>query len=349
MASSGPLPLRALHSAFGGVIVQNEGGRRVASYGDPGGEYATARGRSGLVDLHERGVLEASGPARQKLLQGLLSHEVAGLAAGEGRRAALLTVKGAVQALLRVLVEADLVALEGEALQLEGVRRTLEHYRVGAPVRFVERPTAVLAVVGPDAGEVLRVAGVEAAAALEAESHVTGAIKDQRVRVARAGDLPGGGLVVHAAPAAAAAVWQALHFAGARPVGRDALDALRVEAFRPWPEDVFADNLLHETGLEDECRSTGKGCYLGQEIVARLESRGGNVSRSLRPLRLGAPAAAGDAILVEANPVGRVTTAAVSPRFGPIALGYVHRSAAAPGSAVVVGGVPATVVDDFEE
>jgi folate-binding protein YgfZ len=349
MPSQSSLPLRALHAAFGGVVVERDGRRRVASYGEAGGEYAAGRGRSGLVDLEERGVLEASGPKRQTLLQGLLSNEVGSLQPGQGRRAALLTVKGAIQALVRALVEEDLVALELEAARIEGVRRTLEHYRVAAPVRFVERPTAVLGVIGPEAGEVLRAAGVEAPA-IEEESHARGTIAGQRVRVARAGDLPGGGFVVHAPPAAAAAVWQALHFAGARPVGRDALDALRVEAFRPWqPADVADDNLLHETGLLAECHAPEKGCYLGQEVVARLEGRGGNVNRALRALRLGAPAAAGDAITFEAKDVGRLTTAAVSPRTGPIALAYVHRGAFAPGAVVLVNGAPATVVERVEE
>jgi len=349
MPASESLPLRALHAAFGGVIVERDGRRRVASYGEAGGEYAAARGRSGLVDLEERGVLEANGPKRQALLQGLLSNEVASLQPGQGRRAALLTAKGAVQALLRVLVDADVVALEMEAARLEDVRRTLEHYRVAAPVRFGVRPTAVLAVIGPEAGEVLRAAGAEVPA-VEDESHARCTIAGQRVRVVRAGDLPGGGFVVHAPFAAAAAVWQALHFAGARPVGRDAVDALRVEAFRPWaPADVGEDNLLHETGLLSECHSPAKGCYLGQEVVARLEARGGNVNRALRGLRLGAPAAAGDAIAVEAKEVGRLTTAAVSPRLGPIALGYVHRSAFAAGTVVLVNGTPATVVTRVEE
>ncbi|MFN8093286.1 MAG: glycine cleavage T C-terminal barrel domain-containing protein [Vicinamibacteria bacterium] len=146
------------------------------------------------------------------------------------------------------------------------------------------------------------------------------------------------------------AVADALRAAGAAPLSPAELDALRVEALRPWyGVDVTEDNLLHETGLLAECHSATKGCYLGQEVIARLEGRGGNVSRALRGLRLSAPAAAGDAITHEGREVGRVTTAAVSPRLGPIAMGYVHRGAFAAGTVVEVAGAPATVVTRFGE
>jgi folate-binding protein YgfZ len=145
-------------------------------------------------------------------------------------------------------------------------------------------------------------------------------------------------------------VWQALRAAGARPVGFDALDALRVEAMRPWyGSDVTEENLLHEAGLVGECHSPAKGCYVGQEVVARLSARGGHVNKALRGLRLSAPTASGTSLTVEGKDVGRVTTAAVSPRLGPIALAYVHRSHFGAGSTVEVDGAPATVVTSFEE
>jgi folate-binding protein YgfZ len=107
---------------------------------------------------------------------------------------------------------------------------------------------------------------------------------------------------------------------------------------------VTDENLLHETGLLREYHSPTKGCYVGQEVVARLEARGANVNKLLRGLRLTSPAAPGDVVRAEDKDVGRVTTAAVSPRLGPVALAYVHRSRAEPGSTVEVAGAPATVV-----
>ena len=297
----------------------------------------------------DRAVLEAKGPQRQKLLQGLLTNEVAGLGPGQGCLAALLSVKGGVKALVRVLVEDAVVVLEANADRVEMLHATLEHYRVAAPVRFARPATAVLALFGPGADEVARAAGAEAPA-LVAESHVRTILVGQGVRIVRASDLPGGGLVIHAAADSAAAVREALVAAGAPPLADTDVAALRVEALRPWyGADITEENLLHETGLVAECHSPTKGCYLGQEVIARLEARGGNVNRALRGLRLSAPAAAGDVVAREGREVGRVTTAAVSRHLGPIAMGYVHRSAFAPGTAVEVAGAPATVVTRFEE
>jgi folate-binding protein YgfZ len=349
MASLANPPLRAAHAALGAVF--SEVGERtvVRTYGDVAGEYQAARDAAGLVDLGDRDVLEASGPNRQSFLQGMLSNEVASLRSGQGCRAALLTPKGAVQALLRVLVDETVVSLEAPAERLALLQRMLEAHRVAAPVRFALGATAVIAVLGPRADEIVAAAG-GAPPPAAGEAHVSGRLAGHALRLVRAGDLPRGGIVLHLPPEHAPAVFEQLRAVGARPIGRDALDALRVEALRPWyGPDVSEANLLHETGLLAECHSPTKGCYLGQEIVARLSARGGHVNKALRGLRLAVPARPGDTITAAEHEVGRVTTAAVSPRLGPLALGYVQRSHFAAGTSVTVGAQPATVVTAFEE
>jgi folate-binding protein YgfZ len=349
MPPDATIPLHDRHAALAAVFGERRGRPVIASYGHPAGEYRAAREAAAFVDLHDRGVLEATGPQRQRFLQGMLSNEVASLAQGEGRAAALMNAKGAVQALVRVLVEPLAVALETAGDRVGVLQRELERYRVAAPVRFAPRDTCVLALLGPASDEVLA-AVLAAQPPATPEAHAATTIAGHAVRVVRAGDLPRGGLVIHVPASSADAVLQALHGAGARPLGRDALDALRVEALRPWyGSDIDESNLLHETGLLRECHSPTKGCYVGQEVVARLEGRGGNVNKALRGLRLEQPAAAGAPISAEDREVGRVTTAAVSPRLGPIAMGYVHRSQLAPGTRVVVDRHPATVVDRFED
>src|SRR5260370_21374435 len=191
--------------------------------------YRAAREAAAWVDLAERGVLEVTGPQRQKFLQGMLSNDVLGRAPGAGCLAALLTVKGHIQALMRVLVTPEAVLLEMPQDRLSLVERTLDHYRVAAPVRFKARPTAVLGLLGPRAREVLRDAGLELPE-LPPESHVSGQLGGQGVLVARASDLPSG-FVVHVAPEGAAPVREALA-RHAQRLGREALDALRVEAGR---------------------------------------------------------------------------------------------------------------------
>src|SRR5512136_2009451 len=106
------LPLYPAHLAAGARFGDREGQPVVASYGDVAGEYEAAYGGAAVVDLSLRAVLEASGPSRQKFLQGMLSHDVAGRRPGQGCRAALLTATGAVQALVRALAAEDAVVLE---------------------------------------------------------------------------------------------------------------------------------------------------------------------------------------------------------------------------------------------
>jgi folate-binding protein YgfZ len=339
--------LRERHASAGARFADRLGHELPVFYGsdEPAAasrEYAVAREAAGLVDLSERGVLAVSGPTRQKFLQAILSNEVASLAAGQGRKAALLDVKGHVLALMRVLAAEDRVLLELPGRQLESVERALVHYRVAAPVRFAQAPVTLVALIGPLASDVLTRAGVEPPGP-DAESHAARTLAGAPLRAVRAGDLPGPAFVLHLDPSSADGAWEALLAAGAAPVGRVALDALRVEEGRPlYGVDVTDENLLHETGLIHEYHAA-KGCYVGQEVVARLEARGGNVSRALRGLRLEAPAAAGDDVLAGGKPVGRITTAATSPRLGPIAMGYLHRSHFAPGTRVEVKGRAAEV------
>jgi folate-binding protein YgfZ len=308
----------------------------------PARGYQAARAGAALAEL-PRGLIAATGPLRQKFLHGILSNDVAGRAAGQGCLAALLDAKGHVQALMRVLVGADTVWLEMPAGRLEAVERLLVHYRVAAPVRFARPAVAVLGVMGPGAREALGRGGLEVPA-LDPESHVAGTLAGAPVLLARASDLPAGGFVLHVGSGAAAAVRDALLGAGAVATEPATLDTLRVEDGIPWyGPDVTEANLLHETGLVGRYHSPTKGCYVGQENIARLEARGGKVSRALRGLRLGTPAAAGDPVTFEGTEVGRLTTAGVSPRQGPIAMGYVHRSRFDAGTVVDVAGAPATV------
>jgi folate-binding protein YgfZ len=315
---------------------------------DLAAEYEAALDGVGLADLAERDVLVASGPNRQGFLQGMLSHDVEACAAGQGCRATLMNARGRVRFLLRVLVEGNAVRLETDAAGLPSLRQALELYRVAAPVRFEHEPTRVLGLLGLEASALLGRMGI--AAPTSPEAHARAELAGQEVVVARAGDLPGGGFVLHASPEHAPRAWKALAEAGARPVGREALDARRVEDLRPWYGfDITEENLLHETGLLDELRSTTKGCYVGQEVVARLDARGGHVNKALRRLRLSAPTAPGSPVLAEEKEVGRITTPATSPRYGPIALGWVHRSHFDPGQELSVAGAPATVVEAFDQ
>lgn len=304
--------------------------------------YRSAREGCALADLSDRAVLAATGPKRQPFLHGILSNDIAGRAPGQGVRSALMDAKGHLLCLFRVLVTEDALLLEMPAERLGFVTETLERYRVAAPVRFAARPTTVLGLLGPRAAETLRAVGATHVPA-DPESHAVATVAGHEARIVRAGELPANGFALHVGPEGADAVRAALRDAGASPLERGMLDVLRIEDGRAWyGPDVTEDNLLFETGLIAEYH-VPKGCYVGQEVVARLEARGGNVSRALRGLRLSAPCPAGATVTAEGTEVGRVTTAGVSPRLGPIAMAYVHRRAFEPGTAVEVDGSKAVV------
>jgi folate-binding protein YgfZ len=333
--------LRSEHEAAGAVFEGTApawyGADRAAS---AAAEYAAAAGRVAVAELCERGVLVATGPQCRKFLHGMLSNDVE-LPPGEGRRAALLDVKGHIQAVLRCCVAEKSVVLELDRDRIDATRSTLEHYRVAAPVRFAAPDTAILAVIGPGAPRLLEASGPLAGGA---EGHAEGQLFGVPVRAIRAGDLPRGGFALHVPGGEAPKVWAGLLAAGATPLGRLALDALRVEEGRAWfGPDIGPEHLLHETGLLTELHSPGKGCYLGQEVVARLEGRGGHVNKQLRGLSLGRPVERGAPVVVDGAQVGSVTTSALSPRLGPVAMAYVHRSHFDPGTELTVGDVAARV------
>lgn len=293
--------------------------------------------------LDSRALLVATGPQRQKFLHGLLSNDLQSRTPGQGTRAALMDVKGHLLAFLRALVAENEIVLELPADRRDDVHRMLEHYRVAAPVRFAAATDLVIGLAGADAIACLRARGADIGE-LAPESHTRAVVAGKSVRVVRAGDLPLAGHVLHVPAEAAGAVHQELEAAGFTRLAPEALDALRIEEGRPWyGPDVSTRNLLHETGLVAEYHSPSKGCYVGQEVIARLEARGGNVSQRLRGLKLGEARPAGTVLRADGKDAGVLTTAAVSPRLGPIAMGYVHRAHAEPGTVLDADGARAEV------
>lgn len=277
-----------------------------------------ARERGGFARL-DRTLLEVSGPKRVHFLHNLLSNDVQSLKTGDARLAALMDVKGHQIAWMRACALDDRLVCEVPSDRRDVVEAAFVHYKVGTPVRFAKSDAAVFAVVG-----------------------VSGETIDglpDGVRSWAADDLPAQGRVLHAPADSVAGVEAALRARFGEPLSKDVLDTLRVEDGIPWyGRDLDESHLLHETGQLAAYHSATKGCYVGQEVVARLEGRGGNVNKRLRGLRLDSPGARErDVVRADGKDVGLVTTVGDSPRFGSIALAYVHRSAADTGTRVTVG------------
>jgi folate-binding protein YgfZ len=302
--------------------------------------YAALTEGCGLVDRSGRGKLAFEGDQAAEFLNGQVTNDVEALAPGTGCYAALLTNKGKMLGDLRLLRTEDelLLDCEREALQaiFDVLRRALVGWRAELHKRTLE--TALLSLVGPRSREVAGAGGLPGVEHAHRPATVGGAA----ARLVATDP----GVDVLCAAADADRVREALVAAGATPVEAEAAEVVRVESGRPrYGADLDDGVIPEEGGLNDRAVSFTKGCYVGQETVARLHYKG-RPNRRLRGLRLSAPVAGGEALRLGDREVGRVGTAVLSPRFGPIALALVRREAE-PGAVVAVGdgGVTAEVVD----
>ena len=333
-------PLHGFHQGNGAVFAERNGWILPDHFGDSAAEYDAVRARAGWLDLADRAVLEVTGPDGVEWLQGMLSNDVKGLDAGTGVAAAVLNIQGKILADVRVLRTVNGFLLILDAPLASGVVEHLNRYLIADEVEIVDLSGefSVVSVQGPKAGAGLGEAlGLDAPPAVKL-SHAEIEYAGERLRVihdSHTGEhgfdlvvpkdhLPG----VVELPASRAIPW----------VGMRAQETLRIEAGIPrYGVDMDADTLLLETSLDDAVSFT-KGCYLGQETVERIHSRG-HVNRRLTGFKVAcaeAPAA-GASVLDGERTIGRLTSTVVSPRLGyPIALGYLHRDYLEPGTVVAL-------------
>ena len=302
-------------------------------------QYRQLREECGLVDRSERGKLLVSGPEAAEYLQGQLTNDTEAIEPGEGLYAALLDRKGHMQADMRVLrpAEGPDLWLDLEPEGLEAARKHLGMYKIGREVDVVDVTTewAILSLIGPRAVEIAGSAPLpenscEAVTIGGAECIAVGAPAGVDVFVAASGRDR---------------AREALLAAGAVEVSPEAAEILRIEGGQPrFGAEMGTETMPAEAGIVEDAVSFTKGCYIGQETVARLHYKG-KPNRHLRGLRLSAPAPPGAALLLGDKEVGTLGSAAVSPALGPIGLAILRREAE-PGATLAVGedGVTAEVV-----
>ena len=296
------------------------------SFGDAAAEYASARREAGFIG-GVSGLLWASGPDAVSYLQGVLSQDIEGMAPGEAARSFLLAPRGKLEALLWVLRAEDRVGIVTGAARLDETLGALARWRLRVKVDLALDPREVYDVWGPG--------GLEAAGGWRDEGGVLAAqLRSAPVRRCLSAGLGRGGLEEQ----------------GVRPIGRRAAEALRIEAGEPvMGVDVDSKTIPQETGLVPEAVSFTKGCFLGQELVARIDSRG-RVNRNLRGVRmLGAAAPpAGAQAVYNGKTVGTLTSSTQSPALqAPVALALIRREAP-PGTPVTVsweGGEARAVIE----
>lgn len=294
-------------------------------------EYHAATQACGLVDRSERGKLALTGPEAKPFLQGQVSNDVEALEPGSGCYAAFLTPKGKMLGDIRILDTGEEILLDTERVALQELFNMVRRFSVGYAVELHKRTLqgGLLSLLGPDAEATVGTAGLLGAAE---DSHALVDVDGITARAIRT-DV-GVDLLCDADDTDA--LREALSDRGAHAVSEVVADCVRVERGRPrYGIDLDDSVIPQEADLNDRAVSFTKGCYVGQETVARLFYRG-KPNRRLRGLRLSATVESGGEIVLGDRVVGRVGSVAESPAHGPIALALVRREAP-PGSDVLVG------------
>jgi len=299
-------------------------------------EYDALRGGAIVLDRSDRGRWRFTGAKAAETLTGLVTNDVLALQPGGGLYAAALTAKGRIVADLRILRDGDGYLVDTGPAAASGWRamtRKFVNPRV-APFREITEETRDIGIFGAHSAEFLsRLFEGERSAfdQLRPHAHVRARFKNAGeaviVRAIELGDIPGFDVI--ASPAAADAIGELLFQLGATRGSHETFDVARIEAgFPEWGIDMSEDTLAQEANLDDlGAISYSKGCYVGQEVVARIHFRG-HVNRMLRRIRFDgehAPPRGTELVDAEEKIVGDVRSAAVSPRTGGVGIAMVRR------------------------
>ncbi len=319
-------------------------------------EYRALRERVGLIDYSTQALIQVEGTDRVSFLHNLLSQDIKRLQSGQGCQAALLQSNAKLIAELVVLADPTSLWLLCDATRADTVVQTLERYHFSEQITMTnhERHFAVLALQGPRAIACATALLDTVVSLPNAGDHAVISWNHSTLRLICHPLTNGLGLLCLIEAERAQELWERFKQFGAscglQLVGWEALNTARIEAGVPWYGiDMDESNLLPETGLETLLASDTKGCYVGQEIVARLQTYG-SVNKKLMGLRIAGAQVpkAGDQIMRAEEEVGRITSACHSPALHqPIALGYLKRGAYEPNTAVEIvhdgARLPATV------
>jgi folate-binding protein YgfZ len=320
---------------------QEIGGHHVVlAYADVSAEYAAMRHEAIVVDRSHRGRMRVSGAKAADVLTGLVTNDVAALHPGQGQYAAALTAKGKVIADVRIFADAGSYLIDVPPRAWPGWLETVKKFVNPRLARYRDDSETLrnIGIFGATARHVVSaLTGVNASALtalpffgqVHAEVRGLGSGSEAAVLVACVPDLGIEGFDLFVPAESFDRVWTAAIAAGATPAGLGACEIARIEAGRPeWGIDIDDSTLAQEANFDElGAVSYTKGCYIGQEVVARVHFRG-HVNKHLRGLRAASvePPPTGARLMDAAgNDVGDVRSAGASPRLGGIALAMVRR------------------------
>lgn len=305
----------------------------VLTYSNVAAEYEALRRRAIVVDRNHRGRMRFSGAKAAEVLTGLLTNDTQAIVPGQGLYAAALSAKGKVVSDLRVLrTETDFIT-DASPRSRDGWSGIVKKYVNPRLAKYTDESTSLrsLGVYGMQARHVVEhMTGIGASALgiMLPYTHATVMRDGVAIVVMRSPDLELEGFDLFVPAAGFDALWAAAGSARATPAGVGAWDIARVEAGRPeWGVDMDDSTIPQEANLDTlNAISFTKGCYTGQEVVARVHFRG-HVNRTLRGLRFTGTLPPAKAALFDATgkAIGEITSAVASPRLGAIGLGMVRR------------------------
>ena len=349
-----------IQQASGAVFGPSVEREIVRSYGNPDAEHRAVRKNAGLIDQSHRGKLRLKGRDRTEFLHGMVTNDIKKLAPGNGLYVAFTTDKAKMLSDGRVYCLPDALWIDLEPEVTEKIYKHLDKYTLASDVT-VENLTGthgLLSVYGPSSSEIVSQWVPSASLPLKEYSSSFLTLNGAPILVARNEITGESGYDLYLSTDKMASTWDRLtqlgRLHGLRPVGLDALDSLRIEAGIPrYGMDMDESNFPMEAGLETRAISYTKGCYIGQETIARADAQG-HMNKRLTGLEIEGESVPKKGQSIQTRPetpgaegrvVGTVTSGVKSPTSGKlIALGYLHRDFVKPGTDVSVAGQPARVV-----
>jgi folate-binding protein YgfZ len=328
-------------------VAQPAAGAPKADFGDVRAEFQALVSGAGVSEHTLRAQISLTGSDRVRWLNGMVTNNIRDLERGRGVYAFLLNPQGHILGDLYAFNRGESLLVDSDQSQVEKILGVFDKYIImdDVEVANVSDEKRTIAIAGPKSRTTLQAAGFDVPE-LKPLQFVEIAWQKSRTTLVR-GDNPSvESFEVELAPGDVESVYEALTRTGAKPVGSSALELLRIAAGVPrYGVDIRERDLPQETEQE-RALNFSKGCYVGQEIVERIRSRG-QVRRKFDGFEIeGQLPAVGSKIQVDGKDVGEITSAASLPVAGGerrVALGYIRREVAAPGKKVDAGGSAARV------
>lgn len=311
----------------------SRGTNAATDFGDARAEFQALLAGCGVYDLSSRAKIAVTGGDRVRWLNGMVTNNVRDLAAGHGVYTFLLNAQGRIQGDIYAFQRGESLLVDTEAAQRNNILQIFDRYIIADDVEIAEisDKLAAIGLTGPESRQVLERAGV-AFPELAYLQFLDAAWRGKNVTLLRSGEEARESWQLWIAPEHFVELWSAVVQAGAVPTGTTALNLFRISRGIPqYRVDIRDRDLPQETGQSRALNFT-KGCYLGQEIVERIRSRGA-VHRQFGAFAVeGELPEVGAKIVAQEKEVGEITSSAVLPfpdGDRPVALGYLRREAAA--------------------